>query len=269
MLTTQELSVNVFFSEADFNLVKPHKQLVHGSRMQSLGATVRTSTGKLLLIAYNSTAAPVHRATVRDATGLAPKNFGRAPIVAYIVSTTDPVTTGHGVNAMSYHRAKTIDNVHLSMERKQVAGMKSIALTIGTGKWEITAASLPFPNPAAHRKKALLNLRIEPKEGYDPEKDVVAPHGIIGQSYDGDGEGIDGATDDYGQGGEVSNPRASQQLTQCTHSLHTVYTQWHTRSPLHPCRHVFSLTWSTWSDATCALCAVHTATVPTPVHYSR
>jgi hypothetical protein len=97
----------------------------------------------------------------------------------------------------------------------------------------------------------------------------VAPHGIIGQSYDGDGEGIDGATDDYGQGGEVSNPRATQQLTQSTHSLHTVYTQWHTRSPLHPCRHVFSLTWSTWSDATCALCAVHTATVPTPVHYSR
>merc|ERR1719247_3489659 len=105
---------------------------------------------------------------------------------------------------MAYHRSKTIDNVVFSMERKQVAGMKAVALTIDTGKWEVTAASLPFPNPSAHRKKALLNLKIDPATGYDPDKDVVAPHGIIGQSYDGDGEGIDGAVDDYGHGEEVT-----------------------------------------------------------------
>jgi hypothetical protein len=139
---------------------------------------------------------------------------------------------------MSYHRSKTIDNVHISIERKQESNMRAVALTIDNGEWEVVASSLPFPNPRAHPGKALLNLKIAPKEvadtssanltiprpsssqpslltlssqpptplspnlaatwqGYEPEKDVVAPHGIIGQSYDGDGVGIDGATDEY------------------------------------------------------------------------
>ena len=75
--------------------------------------------------------------------------------------------------------------------------MTAVALTVDNGNWVITVWSLPFPNPKAHPGKALLNLKVAPKEGYDPEKDSVAPHGLIGQSYDGDGEGIDGATDDY------------------------------------------------------------------------
>ena len=36
---------------------------------------------------------------------------------------------------------------------------------------------------------------------YDADHDVVAPHGLIGQSYDGDDTGIDGAQDDYRNGG--------------------------------------------------------------------
>ena len=36
---------------------------------------------------------------------------------------------------------------------------------------------------------------------YDADHDVVAPHGIIGQSYDGDNEGVDGAQDDYRHAG--------------------------------------------------------------------
>jgi len=98
---------------------------------------------------------------------------------------------------MQYFRSKTVDNVKVSMARKRVASMQSIALTITNGKWEVTAWSVPFPNPHYHPGKTLLNIKLEPSEGYEPEEDPVAPHGIIGQSYDGDNEGIDGAVDDY------------------------------------------------------------------------
>ena len=36
---------------------------------------------------------------------------------------------------------------------------------------------------------------------YDADHDVVAPHGLIGQSFDGDNVGVDGAQDDYRNGG--------------------------------------------------------------------
>lgn len=41
----------------------------------------------------------------------------------------------------------------------------------------------------------LLNFQLNPL--YDADHDAVAPHGLIGQSWDGDGVAIDGAQDDY------------------------------------------------------------------------
>jgi len=157
--------------------------------------TTRTSSGRVIVIEYNSTAnnGKVRRATVReqlDGPGRPMKDIGQ------VVSTTDP-TPGSGLARMQYFRSKTVDNVKMSMARKRVASMQSIALTITNGKWEITAWSVPFPNPHYHPGKTLINIKLEPSKGYDPEKDPVAPHGIIGQSYDGDNEGIDGAVDDY------------------------------------------------------------------------
>merc|ERR1719201_1848231 len=66
---------------------------------------------------------------------------------------------------------------------------------VSTARWEVQAWSKRYPNPAANPGKALLNIKIDAR--YDADHDVVAPHGIIGQSFDGDGVGIDGAIDDY------------------------------------------------------------------------
>ena len=59
----------------------------------------------------------------------------------------------------------------------------------------------PYPNAASNPGKALLNINIEPL--YDADNDVVAPHGLIGQSWDGDGKPTDGLLDDY-SGAEVT-----------------------------------------------------------------
>ena len=57
-----------------------------------------------------------------------------------------------------YHRDKTVDNVRLTLRAKTISGDHAVALTVSTGRWEIQAASMPFPNHRAHPGMALLNV---------------------------------------------------------------------------------------------------------------
>ena len=68
-------------------------------------------------------------------------------------------------------------------------------MLVNTGRWLVEAASKAFPNPDKNPGKALLDVQLNPL--YDADHDPVAPHGLIGQSWDGDGVAIDGAQDDY------------------------------------------------------------------------
>lgn len=208
LLSTANVSLNVLFTHADFHLVRPKPRLVHGSHMQALVATIRLASKRFITIEFNASAADIHRARVCQL--LSPDGPYRMRTssestlreLGWLVATTNLVP-GHGVASMRYHRSKKLEDLKITTQRKQVAGMASVALVIDTGNWEITAWSVPFPNTKAHPGQALLNVRVVPKPGYDPEKDPVAPHGIIGQSYDGDSMGVDGAVDEY-MGSEVT-----------------------------------------------------------------
>jgi hypothetical protein len=120
LLSTRNLSINVLFRHADFRLIKPSKQLVHGSRMQSLGATIRTNTGKIITVDFNASLGPVHRATVRAAGGLIGGAPAKSHPIGYVVATTDTLTPGHGAASMAYHRSKSVDNVHVHLQREHV-----------------------------------------------------------------------------------------------------------------------------------------------------
>eukprot|EP00965_Chrysotila_dentata_P205531 6183008-Pleurochrysis_carterae.AAC.1 len=82
-----------------------------------------------------------------------------------------------------------IDNVRIAMIES-----KKLVVTV-YGKWALSASVSPFPfgNLAANKNKKLLDIEIEPL--YDADHDIVAPHGIIGQAYDGDDIGIHGKID--------------------------------------------------------------------------
>ena len=110
----------MLFRYADFHLIKPDRQLVHGSRMHSIGVTARTSTGKIITVDFNASLGPVHRATVRAAGGLIGGAPAKAHPVGYVVATTDTLTPGHGTASMAYHRSKSIDDVHVHMQREHV-----------------------------------------------------------------------------------------------------------------------------------------------------
>jgi len=169
MLSAKNHSVNIRFEHADFN--NPYK-LVHGSKMSRIGMVLRTAlTGQLLRIEFNASANAAQRALVHLPTG-----------VDRVVDHSSGVVV--------------IENVRMVMREKKMGGIgHGVALTVSTGKWEVQAWSKRFPNPLANPGKALLNVAIAAQ--YDADHDVVAPHGLIGQSYDGDGVAIDGAVDDY------------------------------------------------------------------------
>jgi len=89
----------------------------------------------------------------------------------------------------------------VARKRFGLIGSHGAVVTINTGRWLIEATSKAFPNPTKNVGKALLDVQVNAL--YDADHDVVAPHGLVGQSWDGDDEGIAGAQDDY-RGVEVT-----------------------------------------------------------------
>jgi len=187
LLSAKNLSLNVLFTAADFKIINPVRQLVHGSRMEKLAMTVRTATGRVVTIEYNATDTFPFTAIVHQIS---------QPSRHLMLLTTDKKT------ARSYE----IDNLKLSMRVKKVGvvanGGHGTTLIISDGRWEVSAMSKPFPNPRAHPGKSLLNVKL--RTLYDVDKDPVAPHGIIGQSYDRDNMRVDGLTDNYADRTEVT-----------------------------------------------------------------
>jgi len=181
MLSARNTTFNMLFIHDDFH--NPYK-LVHGSAMKGAAWVVRTNvTGRIVTIEYNASASAPTRAMVR--------------------------VSGSDVGVWVSHSGKpfTVENVRVEMREKKLAGIgkngawHGVALIVSTGQWRMSVWNKPFPNAAANPGKALLNMHIEAL--YDADHDVVAPHGLIGQSYDGDGEGVSGALDDY-QADEVT-----------------------------------------------------------------
>jgi len=166
-LSAKNTSVNVHFEHSDFR--NPYR-LVHGSKMSRLGMTVRTNlTGQIVKVGMNATA-----------------GFQRVLVQTESERRWMDRRTG----------SIQIENVKLTLREQKMGNLgHGMALTINTGRWEVKVWSKRYPNPAANPGKALLNIAIGAQ--YDADHDEVAPHGLVGQSYDGDSVAVDGAMDDY------------------------------------------------------------------------
>jgi len=172
-LSAKNVSLNVLFLHSDF---KNPNRLVHGSHMAQLAMKVRSArSAKIFTVEFTASVAPPHHVLIRDADG----NLAK--------------TATHGSGNFVFE-----DLVVSVRERRHgvigARGWRGAVMLVNTGRWLIEAASKPFPGKA-DRGKALLDVQIVPN--YDADHDVVAPHGLVGQSWDGDGVGIDGAQDNY------------------------------------------------------------------------
>ena len=174
MLSARNVTMNTLFVHDDFQ--NPYK-VVHGSAMKSAAWVIRTNlTGKLITIEYNASSTEKTAASIK---------VSDAPSAVWL---------SHGKKAFE------LENVHIEMRERVLSGVgkkafHGVALTVSTGLWRTTVWSKPYPNAALNAGKALLNIHIEAL--YDADSDPIAPHGLIGQSYDGDKMPMDGELDDY------------------------------------------------------------------------
>merc|ERR1711920_172430 len=71
----------------------------------------------------------------------------------------------------------------------------SVQYTVSTGDFELKAASMHLAWAEQNKYQKRLDVSIMPRRVISSLK--VAPHGLIGQTFDGDSMAVDGALDDY------------------------------------------------------------------------
>merc|ERR1712226_992571 len=124
---------------------------------------------------------------------------GKTVNIEYTADKFDPTAIVHeeghsDVQVRAGMPALVVDDVIVSMVGK--------TLMVKTAKWLFTGITSPYPfgKLEVNKNKVLLDVAVQPL--YDPDTDVVAPHGILGQSYDQDKLAVDGKTDTEVKSGE-------------------------------------------------------------------
>lgn len=168
----------------------PHK-LVKGSFMSSVSIVARTWCAK-------------------SSSSFCPTWTGKSRMLHIEFNATHPAGTAH----TALMRERGMPNVEVTGEGIHVDNVfvqtreheQATSLVVNTGQWRLSATAKHFPNPDANPGRMLLHVDVAAR--YDADHDVVAPHGLIGQSYDGDNLAVDGAQDDYRLGGTVMETKA-------------------------------------------------------------
>jgi hypothetical protein len=156
------VTMNAMFELADFRWAK---RLVHGTKIASVFWTLLGTDGQNVTVAVTA----LNKTSVRASGGhVATVTVGDAP--SFVVSDGHPYAAA---------------GVSITMTGRK--------LVVQAGGWEMSATNAPFPFASLNQGKVLMDVALKPL--YDVEKDAVAPHGLIGQSWDGDDADFDGAQD--------------------------------------------------------------------------
>jgi len=193
LLSARDVTLNVLFEAADFAWAT---RLVHGTKMAAAYWVLRTESGKTITIEY-SVCSEAHAQAIKNSGYKAPASAAKAQTAVAIVREKDR----RDVKVREGQPALMIDDL-------QVAMLSSKTLTVVNRKWRFTASTSPFPfgKLDANKNKVLLDVAIQPL--YDADSDVVGPHGIIGQSYDGDSLAVDGRMDEHKAGESTTAAQA-------------------------------------------------------------
>jgi hypothetical protein len=85
-----------------------------------------------------------------------------------------------------------LDGVHVKLSKSH---MDEAALVVNNGFWEVTCRARLYPYSTTNHQKKRLDLSFSQIDKNAAAK--VMPHGIVGQTFDGDKMAVDGAQDDY------------------------------------------------------------------------
>ena len=155
LLSHANISVNALFQYADYIAPGPRHKRVHGSYMRAAFVTVLTNESRTVQVEY---------AAAR-------------PLAAKLSIDGTKTTTGPHLK---------IDNVMITL--------KDRTLSVQTPEWVVRATSKVNPSivdaATCATGRCILNVQVNPLFDIDHAK--VAPHGLMGQSYDADGVAVIG-----------------------------------------------------------------------------
>lgn len=162
VLSHSNVSVNALFQDADFRTAGFRQKLVHGSFMRAVFATVVTNASHTLKIEFSA---------------------NRSSLVM--------VDDGASVHHVASGQAVVFDNVVISLAQRE--------LSLKTPEWIIMVRSKVVPGmigaPTCGLGRCSVDIKVLPL--FDADHALVAPHGLIGQSFDGDKLAVVGKTDSY------------------------------------------------------------------------
>jgi hypothetical protein len=159
------MSLNIKTEDATFKL---GRTIVHGSFMTEVHAVVRLSSGRFFNVSFWASEANQWNWGWKMVNGSCAKPGNTVPF------------------QLGPHRSKECDNSFVSVDLSTV--------TIDTPEWRISVNVRPvydYIGGPRHR------LDVSTTQKVPDNKFIVPPHGIIGQSFDGDGKPRKGRLDVY------------------------------------------------------------------------
>uniref|UniRef100_A0A7S2NBN3 Uncharacterized protein n=1 Tax=Haptolina brevifila TaxID=156173 RepID=A0A7S2NBN3_9EUKA len=177
-LSAANLSLNVMTELADFELYPadhPRHKRIHGSFITQAHVVARTNTSKMVRASFF--ASMIGELNIAWANG----TIDSGPVFK-----------------LGPKMQKVVDDVTLVTDYS--------TLRVTTPEFEITVAPNPFTSLSWTRNVVGIHhqLDVKVKARVAEDKMVVAPHGIVGQGWDGDGKAIDGELDAYPDSGEFT-----------------------------------------------------------------
>jgi len=191
MLTASNISVNVRINAADFMLkngegtvnAPPGGTLVHGTHMKEVYVLAMGPTGKTTRVIITSDyAQPGETSKVHDGHRANARVIENGQETHY-VGTWAAIHLGEGVSVFTREHTTIVSTPlwNVSVGVSPIYG----GVTYLKGPWDTS--------PKEPLSKISLGFMLKAPEG----SLAVAPHGVLGQSYDADNITIDGAKDQY------------------------------------------------------------------------
>jgi hypothetical protein len=158
-LSTSNLSVAVLFLHDSYNW---RSKIVFGSWMKAVAVTAQATTGLLVEAAYN-----VQTPDVMQLNSIEKKDRTQVMLTKAVVDN---------------------DGIFVELTNKRV-------FSVTNGEWHVSAKCSDLPYHAFNAQKLRLDINLRPI--VDVDLNPVAPHGLVGQSYDRDNKMVVGKLDDY------------------------------------------------------------------------
>jgi len=169
MFSARGFAVNARFVHDVYSLGDTE---VHGSFITEAYASVQLDGKDVLQIGFNTTRPDVAQLTMgQRSTALAISGFGVNE------ATIDTFNQGDLV--------LTLSKPH----------MNTAVLEVSDGSWQMVCKARLYPYSTANKEKKRLDIAFKQLKQDAAAK--VAPHGLVGQTFDGDNVAVDGAQDDY------------------------------------------------------------------------